>query len=638
MNCRFYDEGGLSTIKFLPTPALEVNIPIQQFKNHKFEFLIGPATFEYGHFNFTTSKDEIKSDRFCSIVQDTFYFGTESYNLSTYSFLRVEMTLKYSNNYYKITLEDENTTKITDFNYYDGYFKTSDNFTFYSSYLDSNLTLYHFGGDIEYSSRWRTLQDYCNDDEQYPTGELLSKEYDKVLWALPAPDEFIYDYTYSIYVSEFQFVRTEFTNYINYDDFTTAGDYIYEWQNLTATFYYPNGDYKYNVSFAVYTVDDDSLSRRYLYVEVFNGSELLFEESGYETLTPNSDYTTSTGKFAVWRTEDNMIGIKFADSGTLLTDSTSLEDYEYYFIRDNIQNLQCNITVKYSMDAYDGNQYAELLGYQIFDSFELGYGYLSGVSEPHFSTTWWESIPILREIIYAFAFVGQVILAGIGVIVSGAVILFTPLFNGIVTVVGTVASAVWAFFEASINTIISGINGVGALVWGFFESAINSITSTVADILAGIIGFIEDALSNVLIFILEGGLQTLFEGLITIFTSILETVMNTVGAIFGITGLGTSIIDFIEMFADIVVGTISFLTNMISIGVNLILFVNTYIVMFSDEAFALIAIYACYDIATAFIDNDMDRLGKYVNALIFIGELFYTIANSVIQFIGGIIP
>lgn len=599
--------------------SFSVNIPIKQFRNQKLEFMIDTVNL--------SDTTKLEFGIYCGNEQMNYDFSLENktftqqdfvFNYFEYNHLRFKLDLKYSTNLLTLKCSNENNSKLFSNIIFEGVRKTGNVFRIFSTNFNGTFSLYYFTGDVDYSSIWKqTIINKDPDTDNY------------MLSASSLEDDILVEHeiTYDRYISNFQFLRT---NIYLYTDFSISGDWSVR-NRITIQIFYPNGTELYRIVGEFY---------RYSNNVVF--SITVYEDDVNIYYTSGTDYSVGTEKdasvqFAIWRTQDNKLGTFFNDIGGDFTDN--IYGTTKFLGDRQIENFQTNITITYvNTPATAGyqNYIFEMTG------FELGYGSIHGVAEPHFSTTWWHTIPVIGAIIYWFIVVGHAI-------VSGLETIFVPMLDTIIASFGPLGGIIWASFESALDSMDISLNALANDIFGFFDNILSdisgfadSINIFVDDIASNVQLWVETAMSDILPDLFVNVFLPMFEELILVFVDIIETSIDSLGAVFGVIGLGATVFSLGASFANGATAIISIFGQIISIGVDILAFVATLLTNYGVPMMYLLGLFAMLDITSALATGDSDNIGealaKYAKIVEFILNIVWSITNAVIQFIGGIIP
>ena len=618
----------------LNTGVLDIEIPVLKYKNIKIETmfdtvdLLTNISFRFKGIEESNFKVTYRNDT------QKLYFDSNYLDVSAYNLLRFTFELKYALNQFSCTVKDNESTVLKTFEKFTGVYKLNSFLCLNSSVFGGSMSLYYLSGDVSYYSEW--LRDTSNEDT-------LVTQHDFGYTAYGETENIEHKSERSLFVSGFQFWRSEYL--LDYDTGSigqpAVNDWFYVHISNEFTFYYPNGTELYRIeTFMEAEVNGLATGGNWLRgsnssVEVYKHNELEFQNTPATYDPIMYVYNTWHAKFGIWRTQENNLGIKY--NGDFKTDNFS--NWSYWFSEEPLENFQCNITHNFQLDVSQADTDSVEVS---FISCEYAYNSLDGVSEPHFSTTWWDGIPIIGALINGFIWVGNMIIggltAGFNAIVAGTVALFSPLFTALQNAIGAVAGGVWALFSGAIAGVTAAINALAAGIWGLFSAAISGISDAIGSIVVGMVDWISASLEATLIFVLEGGLLTLLQGLIDAFIGIWVTIVDAIGGIFGIDGLGTSISNFFAMFTNSVGSVLSGFGLLIGYGASAVSLMVTYLSLFGPSALAIAGIFIIIDIADALLENKLYKFEKYMNFLQWTLDIMFKIVNALVQFIGGIIP
>lgn len=591
----------------------DVEVPMKKYKNHKFETMFDVS-------NINDSVVQIGVENFIiSFNQTTVWHNSEYYPIDF--IVRFKFELKYSINEYTCVVRDNQSTKIAEYFSYMSVPKNTDTFMIYSESFYGLMYQYYATGTVDYGSTWN--QELIEDDSdttysynQFTTESTVSSG--------------TFEYKSSLFVSGFQFYRAELNPYW-YLTGLTAGDTTDFDFSAIFEFFDESGDIKYTIN----TTLQFTYSSQYRDFIVYDSegnkiAENYYAGSRVSTVQAESEFTA---QIAVWRTQENNLAVKMKD------DLGATDKFGYWFSNETLKNFQCNITYHYAVE-WGGLTSIYINGG--FDYEEISYNNLEGVAEPHFSSTWWEGIPIISHIINGFIFLGNLLAGGLtalgSVILGGLGAIFSPFFTALQDAVNAIAGGVWDLFTSVLDTIHSAITDIASSVWGFFEGVIDSIYDGVQDIIAGIVEWIEEGINNILIPTILSGIQSLIEAIIDVLTAI----VNYVGNWFGIADLA----DVLISLADNFVTSASAFVQLSAQMIIFIAFLISYIIQLVEYALPWIlglgGLYVIFDLVDPLIENDLDtfqqRSQKYMSGISWVGEQLFNAVNMIIQFIGGIIP
>ena len=428
--------------------------------------------------------------------------------------------------------------------------------------------------------------------------------------------------TYTLYVPAFQFVRTNMVQ-----DTTLRRYGSYDYTSLTALrvdFYKPDGSVFFYILFAfyTYTVASESLwvcwgNARMRYTAndtIIFGSDLYIMVS----YTSSADSVFKAfSKIGVWRTQEGHIGMEFgADTALLQTkpDSTNLTTY---ISQIKLTNFQAKISwIKSDTSTYITKCVSE----QRFDNNEYAYGNLGGVVQPHFSTNWWDGIPIVGWIINGFLYVGGIII------------------NGISSGIG----AIFSWLGSALSGIFAVLGGMAGAIWGAFSSILGNIWGGLNAIVAGIETWVYNAIMYGLIPAIQAGLSNLLNGLVILVGGLVDLIGN----LFGIADLHITFFSMGASFGSSIGSTIGFIVAIITNGVIIMGTAVSFIIAWAPLAMSLIAVVFALNVFGAFaldmheggFDHTVDVIGTWGGLLYRIFNIMWSIVSTVIGFIGGIIP
>ncbi len=608
---------------------LDVNIPIEQYKNIQISTMIDTINI---HSNISlTFKGDLDSNfivKYCG--ENSFlYFDALEYDASGYDLLRFYFDFKYSINSYKVIIKDEEINTLTTFQKYTGVYKLNNMFNLYSNNFNESFNIYYIDGNTDYRSDWKREIDNQDSNVQ---------QYDFSAYVASTEDISHYSQR-SLFVSGFQFYRAEMNFYSSAEDYDYAlGDRVDIIQRINFTFYYPNGTKLYKVVFFINCTSGPSWQRYHADVYVYKNDIKIWNCPYSEIMIPLLvDYNLIISKVAVWRTQENYLAVKVNGDMNYALGNNKF-NWTYWYSQEKIINYQCLITFEYSINTLQIDEYIASLDNSVVEYY---YNALDGCVEPHFSTTWWDNIPIIGPIINGFIWVGHLIINGLStgfsIIIAGAVGLFTPLFNIIVSAIGAIAGSIWGLFAGVLTAIQDAIGAIAGSIWGFFSAIIGSILTAIEDIIANMVIWIVDGIEAFMPILLDW-LNALLEGL----GGLLVDFANFIGGLFGIVELGTILANAIASFVLSIGTLLSFIAGIVESGISILSVISYYLIKYLPSALALIGLMAVMDISMALVSGDETKIansiGRYTNIAEKAFEILGWIAELVIGFIGGIIP
>lgn len=594
-----------------------VSIPIERFKNQKFEFMLdtdnleNTAKINFGIFQNTESMN------YDFYLQNKFFTQRDfSFNYSEYNFLRLVLDLKYSTNYFRISVYDENNSKLFSNIIYEYVRKTGDNFKISSENITGWFHLYYFTGNVDYSTIW-TETIYSEDTDI--TNNLLGAS------AVGNDAITAHNISYNRYVSNFQFLRTNLNlwSYFSVDHSEEIGIYI------STQLFYPNGTEAYKVELQFRR---GTQSLRY-YLTVYEDNIIVYWGSA---LTGALGVESQTNiQFAVWRTQDNKLG------AVVYTDDTFTNYYGDIapFVSDfELKNFQANVTLNYYSETPPS-------GYRNFilelNGFELGYGNIEGVAEPHFSTTWWESIPLIGPIVNAFILIGNTI----GLLIESGLTPINAILDSIFGAIGGIAGAVWVLFESALSDLGISIDAVASDVFGFFDSILTSISGLVDDVFTAIVNlndnfvaWVIEGITDALVPALVAGIDSMMDALFALW----EYQLNLVGIALGWGAVGTFLFDFTDSVVLTIPSWLAFIINANVLMMDILIFSTAMYDEYGATFLTYGALFVAIDIIGAVITLDLDKigecLGKYIKVILWIVEFMLNIISTILNVIWGLLP
>jgi hypothetical protein len=620
----------VSQINFYSMGSFKVKIPIKQYKNHRFQMMIGYNDFESGIVNLSLDYNNINSgfNLLTDYNNSLVFMDSNEVNISGYEFIRYDINLKYATNEYRVYIKDANVSSIGTIWDYKGIIKSSNYFTISSNNFTGNFTIFYLSGDFEYRSDWK--REIVNpDDEVYQTD--YSAEIDYTTGYVAS-----YLATRNLYMMGFQFWRSEWTHTFDID----TGTFTEFEVDLTATleFYDTDGTIFYTIeAFAQKTHDSPHGHYRKHHIYVYNSTDDLIYQSYDTDITDTTHADSYIGKLAIWRTQENYLALKYK-SNDFWSHPNTPENWTYWISEEPLQNYQCNMTYEYGINYFFG---ADMYYYLAFENNEYSYDSLSGVSEPHFSTTWWESVPIVNAIIATFVSVGNAIVGGISAtiasVVSGTVALFQPLFDSIVSTLLVIVPDIWSYFQGILDDIFGGIASMASDIFSFFTDSLDLIIGGIDTLIDTFAQMVSDGL-EIFVPILTSLFQPIFEA----FADLLITFVNYAGGIFGIPALGTDIASAVSAFVEASASALGLIGSVITNAINAITFVSYYITKYLPMALSIIGLIAVMDISSALVSGDTARMdesiGRYTGIIDRLFGAIFRIVEMIVGFIGGIIP
>lgn len=612
--------------------SFSIDIPIKQFANQKLEFMIDINNFTE-NLNFGIFYNDIPMNYNLSLNQITHILSQRNFqhNYSGYSYLRFKIDLKYATNSYKINCLDENNTKITTNLIYENVLKSGNLFRISSTNFSGFFHLYYFSGDVDYTTTWK--ETIINQDPNIET-YLLS--------ASALNDEMLSEHniSYNRYLSNFQFLRSN----LLYDTDFSISLLKYTGIIIDIQFYKPDGSKFYRINGQMDRVYTDLR----FYVRIYETIDNLEQEIFLSACGSNEGLAEMVGdlKFAVWRTQDNHLGMFFV-AGTLFNEN--ILGNPRFISNKTLENFQANITITYFSEAIAS-------GYRNFiielDGFEFGYGNIDGVAEPHFSSTWWDSIPIVGQIINGFIMVGNAIMATIDMLISPLFSIVNDFLSAIETGIGVIALGVWGFFEGVLNDIGVSINSIASDVFAFFDGILDAILGIIEDIYSiisdtyitmvnlstNLIASIGLGITTVLIPAIIEGVELIFNQ----FFILLEYELNLAGTLLGWGDIGTFLFDFTDSVVLAVPSWLEFLINSISFMIEILVWINFMWAEYSATLILYGSLLVLFDIITALLSFDdtiiLECLGKYFAVIEKIVMFIYNIISTILEVIWGILP
>jgi hypothetical protein len=450
----------------------------------------------------------------------------------------------------------------------------------------------------------------------------------------------------TMFVPAFQFVRTfmiydlEVSGYTNIDtlDFRMC---------LSVNFYHINGTLMLTMYGYFYLQDLGATAYKggEIVVKFSNGTYLYRTSSNNILYDINAFDFSFAGKLAIWRTQENHLGIGYYATNTIPTlpiwnnEPSSEYNLTTYITPFAIDNYQANITY-YTKILTVGLESTNVQS--LFSANEYSYGNLAGVSQPHFSTNWWDSIPIVGWIINGFLFVAGIIINGLaiafGAIISGLSIILGPIISAVGAIIVAALSGLSAILSGILDAILTAVGALAGAVWALFTGAIDLI-------IAGITGLavaIGDYISVVIVPALVAGLLTLVTALI----GLVIWIVDALGALFGITDLSGTLINLGIAFVSAAQSAIRMagivINTIVTVLASILDFLSTYGLMFLGIA-GLIFV---FDFVSAFLTTMKqgevsyleDFASRWGGALKKIFDIMWSVVGTVINFIGGIIP
>jgi len=179
---------------------LDISIPIDQFVNQKFEFMIDTQNLtETTRLDFGIFQNDESMNYDFSLENQTFSQRDFEFDYSGYNYLRFKLDLKYSTNYYKLSCYDENNSKIFDNLIFEYVRKSGNNLKIQSDNFTGWFYLYYFIGDVDYLTTWK--ETIINQDPNIETYQLSAS-------ALGNNMLTEHEINYNRYITNFQFLRT----------------------------------------------------------------------------------------------------------------------------------------------------------------------------------------------------------------------------------------------------------------------------------------------------------------------------------------------------------------------------------------------------------------------------------------------
>jgi len=597
--------------------TFNVSIPVEQFKNHKLEFMIdtddleNTTKLEFGIFQ----NDESMNYDFQ--LQDNMLTQREfTFDYTEYNYLRFKLDLKYSTNYFKLSGYDENNSKLFSNIIYEYVRKIGNNFQILSNNITGWFHLYYFTGTVDYSTIWtETIVDL---DPRIDYSMLSFSS-----WGDTDLDD--HEVIYNRYVSNFQFFRT---NIYLYTDFSISitpelGTII------DIQFYHPDGSEFYSVNGKLFRTENTFRFE----LEIYDGISLI-HSSAIQGLGAQEIF--STFQFAIWRTQDNKVGAFYTYDNAVFTSEP--DGIPRYVTNYTLENFQANVTIThFSKDIG--------VGYRNFEStlegFELGYSGIDGVAEPHFSSTWWDSIPIIGPMINAIMAIGTAIIIAIEIGLSPITILLDSIFG----LIGGVANSVWILFEGALSNLGISIDALASDVFGFFDALLTGISDTVNDVYTSIVSisdnlvaWVSEGITDVLVPLLIDGMEDMIAAIFTLW----EYQLNLIGTALGWGDVGTFLFDFTDTVVLAVPSWLAFLISTITLMVGILNFATAMYDEYGATFIMYAGLFIVLDILGAIMTLDLDKigacLGKYIKVIIWVAEFLLGIISMVLSAIWGILP
>ncbi len=528
-------------------------------------------------------------------------FNNLKYVLNTSDIIRFTWEIKNSINVYRLIISDADNRVLQRIQFP---YAPSKHFT--SLFLNysrhsGEWRVYYLTGELDYENV-REFEMIENDTEWW-TDWISSSFYCRItkdssdLWTISSYR------LYECQMDNFQYLRT----LIEWNKYSTDGAC---WLCTTAYLIIYIDDYT-----LTFRVDSDAGSdyETFSMVEIKQGSSTVF------VLYSENGPTTSTGRCAVkiWRTLDNHLGIAFSSESNLFRYSSdtrrTIEDFTYYFIT-NINDFNALVQIKWHvLKLYTSG--TPQPGWQEMAFGGMEYSYLGdvGVAEPHFSTTWWNTI-------------------------AGGILRFlTPIAAPVASTVQTIGNnfdivtAILTPLEEIINNAFAGLNSIIVVPLSQVLEGIGTfITQVGVDVfnafVTGLSSFISDAF-DIIVAIQLAGLYLVIEGL---------------GALFGISGLWTSVVSTFSAFATSITAFGSFLSSTFTMIVDFMNTVISYAVLYGPFAINMFVIFLAVDVSFAIAKGDTETLinqGKTVlSAFYRVVQFVFNIINHVVQVVASLVP
>jgi len=606
-----WEEGGI----------FDVSISIQQFKNQKFEFMLDTDDLtEYTKLDFGIFQNDNEMNYDFSLENQTFMQRDFEFDYSGYNYLRFKLDLKYSTNYFKLSCYDENNSKIFDNLIFEYVRKLGNNLKIQSDNFTGWFHLYYFMGDVDYLTIWK--ETIINQDPNIETYQLSAS-------ALGNNMLTEHEINYNRYITNFQFLRTN----LIYDTEFSQSLLIYTGVIIDIQFYKSDGSKFYRINGQMDRVYTDLR----FYVRIYETVDGIESQIFMSACGSNEGIASMLGdlKFAVWRAQDNHLGMFFI-AGTLFDDN--ILGNPRFLSNKTLENFQANITITYFSEAFDS-------GYRNFiielNGFELGHGGTEGVAEPHFSTTWWDSIPIVGPIINAFMIAGDVIISAIQM----GLLPITGFLDSLFGAIGGLAGGIWILFEASLSAMGVSIDAIAGDIFAFFNGILDAISGAIDDIFASILNIADnfviwlgDGINLYLIPAIIEGLSNLVEAVV----GLLVIELNLVGNAIGWGDVGTFFFDAVNSTVITVPSWLNFVVGVVNWMVGGIVYVNSLITDFGPMllywGMVLIAIDVISSVITLDTDEIMSMVARYGNVIEKIVTFMFNLISAILNAVWGILP
>ena len=633
-----YDDFIISNITFIASNQFNIGVPLEPYKNHKidllFETYMGYMSQIYlGFQNFSVL-----------LVNETLTFPDSTTYDYTSNVLRFSFDIKYSINSFKLTISDNQSTKLCTYLDYLGISKSNKWFNISSTlFHESIVIIYSLSGSVNYATDFILDDSLASDESTY---SLFSATIDYTALT----DETHY-HTSTLFMTGFQFYRARLTM----EYYTTSYSEVNDGLDLIVenkfTFYEPDGTIKYTIYLDSIIDVGTTLGTASFYIQIKKGAVTVFENDIVLPDTPLNANGEYYGMFAVWKDQENYLWFKY-NKNAFLTD-TLTEEWVYWQSDEALENFQCTVFNEYAINyAGDGLAYYANIAN---DETEYSYGNIKGVSEPHFSTSWWEGIPIIQQLIEGFIWLGNMLIGGINFIIDGFALGVTVILDSLYIAISGLGDVLYGLFEGIINTIIGildslydVLNDLASEIWDFFTGILDTIYDGISALYDGVTAFFTDVFDNLTVWITDfidvgiiASADILLQAFLTVISGALETSLNFVGGIFGLGNIGTGIIGAITGFAGSITGFFSVFGTALALGGTIITVIGNIIVTYGGYIPTAIVIYVLFDlfVLTGFdFDKIFEKAGKYANIGDRILNLSWSVVNAIIQFIGGIIP
>lgn len=538
--------------------------------------------------------------------------------------LRIELSVKKTINVYRWTVYDENQVRLWRVQESTIISKaiTYMRITFHNVTTSSKLTIFYMTGNINYDYELGFEVDETTKADVY-----TSSPFSAIAEINNNGGFDVLDVSYSKDFSYFQFFRT----YINLDFIHNTNLYMLSTSGCFSNITFNIGEYQIIVSIE-YQYDDSVgvtsyiKSNIYVYYNNILEKQLLNDAGIYTPDIMTTDYQTIS-KVTVWRTQEDYIGIAYSGDSELFTDwltpVPNPDEMQIYICENSPSNYSGDITISHYLRMWCTAQTNLRFGlsqceYVFFSNF--------GIVQPHFSSTWFDMLigfflnPIGGIQNFAGAF-STLLLGGESGLLSG----FD--FSAIFDTLGNIGDAIANAF----SPIIEGIQE-------FFSPLFEAISNAVTDILSNVAGFIITWFSDALDWLINTGIAGVVSSIYTIITWFIDGI----GTILGIDGLSGIIADMLVNFATSVLMFIQYVTTIFSYIYGGILFMFDLFTTYGPMILSLVGVGVLLHVVGAIVSmNDKiiaDMISFYVGIMNKFMEICFSIANMIIQFIGGIIP